>query len=137
MAYSNKAYFLKKIKAEKLASITEDTTDSTANLDAAIAEADSIINGFLANQITNLPLTENIPESIMLCSFQIAQFNLHTRSQSNDVPIHVKDSYDAAISFLKSVSRGEVVLFPAISEENKETSIEVSGNELVFNRGMW
>ncbi len=130
MAYTDKTYFLKKISFSELSKLTG---NADANLTAAIATADSLIDSYLSSVVSCVPL-ENPPDVIRQCSYDIAIFSLHDRIQYTDIPEWVKSKYDAAIFFLKDVARGQANI-PGLTSEQKEETISFSVNENVFNRG--
>ena len=124
--YSDKDYFLERISLTDLNKLTN-TSDS--NLTAAIEAADSLIDSYLRNKINTLPLTSP-PEVIRQCSYNIAIYNLHDRPQFSRIPEWVQTKYADAISYLKDISTGKVNLNVTVPDEQKETSIQVDGNEL-------
>jgi phage gp36-like protein len=128
--YSDKDYFLERISLTDLNKLTN-TSDS--NLTAAIEAADSLIDSYLRNKINTLPLTSP-PEVIRQCSYNIAIYNLHDRPQFSRIPEWVQTKYADAISYLKDVSTGKVNLNVTVPDEQKETSIQVDGNELRMMR---
>lgn len=135
MAYINKEYFLRRIK---LALLNELTNSSDENLDDALKSADDMIDSYLRNKIKVLPLS-NPPDMIKRCSFDIAHYLLHDRTQSNQVPANVITKYDTAVEYLKAISSGNVQLttIDTIPEANKESTIEVTGEDLKMSRDMF
>lgn len=137
MAYTDREYFLLKIKEEELNKLT-DTYGSI--LDAAVLSADSLINSYLKNIITALPLL-TVPEIIKQCSYDIAIFYLHDRIQYSEIPQWVKDKYNAAIDFLTKVAKGTISL--EIETENSSSpeyvepddNIKFFGSNTVMARG--
>jgi phage gp36-like protein len=129
MSYSNKEYFLTKINQAELDKLTN-TTD--ANLDAAIASADSLIDSYLITRIKTLPLT-TVPEFIKQISYDIALFYLHDRIQYIDIPEFVKTKFDAAVFWLKDFARGQANI-PGLASENTDGGISYSINNPIFNR---
>jgi len=76
-----------------------DIIDDTV-LNQALADADSVINGYLSARYT-LPLA-NIPTSLARYAADIARYFLY----DDDATERVEKAYDKAISFLKDVSKG-------------------------------
>ncbi|MCI0450500.1 MAG: DUF1320 domain-containing protein [Chlorobi bacterium] len=127
--YSDKNYFLTKIKLEELNNLTE-TSDS--NLNDAIAAADSLIDGYLKKVVKTLPLNP-VPEIIKQTSYQIALYFLHDRIQYSDIPERVALNYDNAISFLIDVASGKANIH-VVDDANLNPQIEFETDENVFNR---
>jgi len=131
MGYSDKAYFLKRISETELNKLINN--DET-NLTSAIKAADSLIDSYLRNQISELPLT-TVPEIISQLSYDIAVFYLHDRIQYIDVPERVRDKYEAAINFLKDISGGKVQI--GIIEEKQKSNVESGSNKPIMRRDMF
>lgn len=127
--YSDKNYFLTKIKLEELNNLTE-TNDS--NLNDAIAAADSLIDGYLKKVVKTLPLNP-VPEIIKQTSYQIAIYFLHDRIQYSDIPERVALNYDNAISFLIDVASGKANIH-VVDDANLNPQIEFESDENVFDR---
>jgi phage gp36-like protein len=127
--YSDKNYFLTKIKAEELNNLTE---SNDSNLSDAIAAADSLINGYLKKVVKVLPLNP-VPEIIKQTSYQLALYYLHDRIQYTDIPGRVKLNYDNAVAFLIDVASGKANIH-VVEDDNLNAQIEFDGDENVFNR---
>lgn len=133
--YTNKNYFLTKIKQEDLDNLVKDDagTPQMTYLDAAIASADDKINSYLRKVLKTLPVPdEKVTDTIKQCSYDIAMYNLHDRIQFGDIPERVKEKYDNTIAWLKSVSKRETET--GILEETETSGINYSSNGTVFNR---
>ena len=143
MAYTNKSYFLTKIKSVELTKLTDGLDE---NLDFAIMSADSMINSYLKNVVVNVPIVsdgseDKYPPVIRQCSYDLAIFYLHDRIQYSEIPQWVKDKYNAAIDFLTKVAKGVISL--EIQTENPagpyyqapDESIKFFGNDSVMERG--
>lgn len=75
-----------------------------AVLDQAIADASAEIDSYLAGRYT-LPLVE-VPAALSRIACEIARYHLY-----DDAPTEaVKDRYDNAIRFLRSLAKGEISL---------------------------
>lgn len=131
MAYSDKSYFLQKITSDELNKLT---ANDDKNLINAINAADSLIDSYLRNQTSNLPL-DPVPDIISQLSYDIAIFYLHDRIQYIDVPDRVRDKYDAAINYLKDVSSGKVLINIVIDKQ--KSNFESGGNIPVMGRAMF
>ena len=128
--YSDKDYFLERIS---LTDLNKLTNSDDSNLTAAIEAADSLIDSYLRNKVNTLPLASP-PEVIRQCSYNIAIYNLHDRPQYGKIPEWVQTKYADTISYLKDVAKGNVNLNVTVPDEQKETSIQVDGNELRMMR---
>jgi phage gp36-like protein len=134
MAYTDKDYFLQNISEEELQNLTEDEEENTANLDAKIASADSLIDSYLASAVP-LPLT-TVPDIIMQCSFDIAMYYLHARTDYKDVPEAVKTKYDAAIDYLEKVAK-KIVILPGITVPSTDNQVQFDGEDADIDRGSY
>lgn len=109
MAYSTTSDILKRIRKPDYDKLTlvyaGDGLTSEGIKDEAIATADSIIDSYLQKRIADLPL-DAPPKSIVQASCDIAIYNLHSRIQYIDIPEWVSVRYNAAISWLRDISRG-------------------------------
>lgn len=140
MPYTDREYFLLKIKPEELDKLT-DASDEILN--SAIKSADSLIDTYLNNVLSNPPLFDvagSGPVIIRQCSFDIAMFYLHDRIQYSEIPQWVKEKYNAAIDFLTKVAKGIISL--DIETENTashfyrkpDDNIQFFGSDTVMGR---
>lgn len=122
MAYSDKTYFLTKIKESELYNLCKDSsgTPQMTYLDGAIATADEFIDSYLAKRIKTLPLNP-VPQMVKQCSYFVAMYYLHERIQYQDIPQRIKDNYDVAVNWLKAVADGGVTL--PIEETDVDTGV--------------
>ncbi|MBN8569656.1 MAG: DUF1320 domain-containing protein [Ignavibacteria bacterium] len=141
MPYTDKAYFLLKIKSEELERLTD---DDDAILNSAIKSADSLIDTYLNNVLFNPPIFDvegSGPEIIRQCSYDIAVFYLHDRIQYSEIPQWVKEKYNAAIDFLTKIAKGIISL--DIETENTashmyrkpDNNVQFFGSDTVMERG--
>ena len=141
MAYTNKDYFLLKIKTEELERLTD---GDDAILNSAIQSADSLIDTYLNNVLSNPPIFDvegSGPAIIKQCSYDIAIFYLHDRIQYSEIPQWVKEKYNAAIDFLTKVAKGIISL--DIETENTashiyrkpDNNVQFFGSNTVMERG--
>lgn len=101
----------------------------TAVLDAALADADSMIDGYLATRYT-LPLASP-PTVLARIACDLARYYLY----DDKAPPQVAERYQAAVAFLKSVSRGEVTLgVPAVTDGAATGTAEMQSGGRVFGR---
>lgn len=124
---------IKKAEYDKLTASDSGVTTAAQIRDEAIADADSLINGYLKNAVKVLPLAD-VPKSIKQCSVDIAIFNLHARIQYDEIPDFWKDRYDARIAFLKDISKGIAGLDQTVVSDDEESNIDVNQNTNVFDR---
>lgn len=73
-------------------------------VDAALADADNLINGYVATRYT-VPLA-SVPDLVKTWAVSIARYILHR----NGAPEHVTQDYKDAIAALKDVSAGRIAL---------------------------
>ncbi|MCC6867094.1 MAG: DUF1320 family protein [Ignavibacteria bacterium] len=126
MAYTDKTFFLTKLKESELDNLVKDA-DGAADYDKliqAVKEADTIINGYLkSGGVIILPIPEEkLPDNIKLYSYYIASYILHENIQYNDIPERVKDNYDLAINWLKDFAQGKTDII--LEEEEAGDAME-------------
>lgn len=124
---------IKKSEYEKLTAGDDGVTEDSEIRDNAIADADSLINGYLRGVIKSLPLAA-VPASIKQCSVDIAVFNLMARIQYDEIPQFWKDRYDARIAFLKDVSRGIVNLDQTVTDDQGSEDMDYTQEDRMFGR---
>jgi phage gp36-like protein len=129
MPYTDTEFFLTKMNESDLNNLIN---SSNSVLDSAVESADSLINSYLKNVVTELPLNSP-PASIKQCSYDIALFYLHDRIQYSEIPQWVKDKYNAAIDFLTKIAKG-VISLDVESSVTSEDNIKYFGSETVMNR---
>lgn len=125
MAYTDRDYFLNKIKESELIKLTADDNgdEDTEKLTNAIASADDLIDSYLKKVVDELPLAADIvPESIKQCSYYIAVYYLHDNIDYADIPEHAEKNYKNSIAYLKDVSTGAALL-PDIPEADVNTGV--------------
>jgi len=134
MAYTDKAYFLTKIKDTELDKLLLDGSDVPQDdyLVEAIKSADSVIDGYLRNAVDTVPLV-TVPDMIKQYSYFIALYFLHDRIQYNEIPQRVKDNYDLSINYLKDVASGKASI-EGIEEDEQDEFIDYDVNTNIFTR---
>ncbi|MBM4159117.1 MAG: DUF1320 domain-containing protein [Ignavibacteria bacterium] len=120
--YSTKEDFLKRVSEDDLNSLTDKEDD---NLEEAINTADSIIDGYLSNIFSELPL-DDTPKIITQISIDIALYNLHSRLQYKDIPDHISKKYEGSIKLLEKIASGEIKI--SIEDEPKQGKIIISSS---------
>lgn len=73
-------------------------------IDAALTDADNLVNGYLATRY-GVPLAA-VPELVRTWSVSIARYVLHR----NGAPDHVAQDYKDAVNGLKDVAAGRIAL---------------------------
>lgn len=113
---------------KQIADRDRDGEIDTEVVDAALADASSMIDGYVATKY-DIPLA-TVPDLVRTWAVCIARYTLHR----NGPPEHVTDDYKAAIAALKDVSRGLIALpLPSGgSEPTKSGSIQASHAPEVF-----
>lgn len=137
--YSTEQDILKRIRKREFDKLVESISgepESADILTEAISTADSIIDGYLKNVVKTLPLAEP-PEVITDCSATISIYILHSRIQYHDIPAFWKQRYDAAVSYLRDVSKGLANLETTIEQEDMQESITAYYNVREFNRDVY
>lgn len=145
MSYSTRAEVREMVKDDALNSIIGDTfIDDPAEreekagpiIDAAIADADAEIDGYLAKRYA-VPFSP-VPRVLNKFSKDIALYNLFSRmgiDESTDQKTYL-NRYNAAIKFLTLVAEGKV----SIGAENEDpasaasTGFSVQANRRLFSR---
>lgn len=94
------------------------------NVARAIAEADTVIDGYLSGRY-QLPLAP-VPALVGKISTDLAVYNLYARRPAVDPPKSVQTGFDGAISLLKGLQKGDVRLpeAPLLAES---TGAEMTG----------
>ena len=112
MAYCTQTDILTQLSELDLAQLTSenDSIIDSMVVDAAIADADAEIDGYVAARYS-VPLSP-VPPIIKKYSKTIAMYNLHSRraSRLGGIADAVKADYENAIDFLKNVAKGLVKL---------------------------
>jgi len=110
-----------------------------ANVQAAIDDADNVIDGYLAPRYA-LPLTK-LPGILVVYARAIARYNLHKSRQSLENTDPIVRDYRDAIKFLIAVAGGQLSLGaddpvldnPATNEVRFEGDAPVFGRDQTFN----
>lgn len=138
MAYSTKSDLLNQISEAELAQLTDDAAGAVVDddvVDAAIANADSEIDGYCGEKYT-VPFVD-VPGIVQNLSGGIALYNLFTRRETGllGLPESRTNRYDKAIRLLILISQGKVSLgeIPA-PEGNPDEVAEASMNDRLFTR---
>lgn len=145
MSYCTRSEVREMIKDDAVNAIIGDTfeEDPAARdakvgplIDAAIADADGEIDGYLAKRYT-VPISTP-PKIINKCSKDIAVYNLFSRigiDESTDQKTYL-NRYNAAIKFLTLVAEGKVSIGAEADDpaSSAATGFSVSSNGRLFSR---
>lgn len=136
MAYSDKTYFLTKIKLSELNNLIEDDAGvpQDSYLTEAIKSADGEIDSYLKSVVTTLPLNP-VPDIIKQRSFDIAMFYLHKRIDIADRPESVLKDYEKAIQWLDKVAK-KLVNLP-VADTSTEDHIQYNSDGADIDRGSY
>lgn len=105
-----------------------------ANVQAAIDDADSMIDGYLAPRYT-LPFTK-LPGILVVYARAIARYNLHKSRQSLENTDPIVRDYRDAIKFLTAVAGGQLSLGAddPVLDNPTPTNVQFVGDAPVFAR---
>jgi len=121
MAYISETDILHRIQKadyDKLVEVSEDDELTSEDIiNEAVDTADSIVDSYLQNQISTLPL-DNPPRAIKQASCDIVIYNLHSRIQYIDIPEWVKVRYENTMEYLKNISKGVVSLDVSVLKDD-------------------
>lgn len=107
-----------------------------ANVQAAIDDADAVIEGYLARRYT-LPLSGDFP-ILTVQARGIVRYNLHKNRLSLDQNDPIVRDYNNAIKFLTSVASGVLSLGandPAVLDSTADGEVQMQSSPTVFGRG--
>lgn len=126
--YSTQSDLETRIDPQLLRALADDDADGLADtdvVDAAIADADSLIDTYLRARYT-VPLSP-APDAVRSISASVAIYFLLTRRREI-VPSEHQKRYEAAIRLLDHLARGEIALAaaqssasPHLPQSNRET----------------
>jgi len=133
MTYCVKQDLIDRYGQEELIQLTDRANagviDDTV-LDQAIADADSLIDGYLASRYS-LPLSD-VPVSLVRVAAALTRYFLYTEAATDQV----EKAHDQAIAWLKDVARGTVNLGLSATngKPNPADSAQVDSAGTVFGR---
>ena len=108
--------------------ITAGMDDSEVS--AFIAEADDIIDGYIAAAVS-LPFLET-PKLISSISTDIAVRNLWAQKQAKSLPEHIKLDYENALKLLTNIAKGTIKLEAKDPEDSSFSDLKHSSAVRVF-----
>ena len=114
----------------RVAAVPGTDTPDEAVITQALADASSLIDGYLAGRYP-LPLA-HVPTALVPICCDTARHRLYGEQS----PEQIGKRYDAALSFLKSVGKGELALALAADGEQLESQnlAELQSDGRVFGR---
>ncbi len=134
MSYATKAYMITRYDEQALIQLTDRAEVPTGEidddvLDAALAEADSVVDSYLAPRY-KVPLL-SVPPIIPSKAAAIAYFILHRGRHSDET----RQAYDDAIAFLKDVGKGVAQLdAEGLEPSSAIADARVIASERTFSR---
>lgn len=107
MPYLTEDGYKARFGAEELEQVL--ATDETITLAAAIADAESIVNGYLAavpDRVFAVPLASSVPSRIEELTADLARYEIHAKKVTHEI----KRRRDQAIAFLENLVKGLVAI---------------------------
>lgn len=107
MAYLDQDGYVKRFGAEELEQVL--ATDDTLDLAVAIADAESIVNGYLAavpDRAYVVPLVVATPARITELTADLARYEIHAKKVTHEI----KRRREQAIAFLENMVKGLVAI---------------------------
>jgi phage gp36-like protein len=108
MAYTDKTEMEKRFGTLEIAQLIDsqpDGSEDPGRLDAAISDADGLIDSYLAVQFT-VPIPDPIPDALVGASSDLARFRLW----DDGAPESVRQRYEDAVTWLQKIADGEIGL---------------------------
>jgi phage gp36-like protein len=137
MAYCTQADLEERYGAAELVELTDrdriGVADATA-IARAIADADALVNGYLAGRYT-LPLAST-PPALTRLACVVARYHLYADHPTE----HVRRAYEDAVRLLEQVAAGKVTLgldAGGTAPVAESGGAEVSAPERVFTDTLW
>ncbi len=132
MTYATRQDLIDRFGEEELAYQTD--ADGSGSLDAAaidraLADADTLINGYLA-RLYALPLAST-PDLIKSIACDIARYRLYKK----EAPQLVRDNYQDALKRLEAIQRGAVALdLAGTVAPTRGDTVQLDGSDRVLSR---
>ena len=136
MPYATRTDLERRFGAAELAQLADRDADGVEDagvIDAALADADQVINGYVSGRY-RVPLTP-VPDLVNRWACDIARYFLH----ADAVTDLVKARYEVAIAGLKDVARGTVTLqaagieAPEVDDAADDFTVLVDAPAAVFS----
>lgn len=134
MAYCTLDDIKKMIPVESLLQLTDDEQTGAiieSRVDEAIAQADSEINGYIANRYT-VPFVV-VPDILRKFSVDISIYNLYAR-KVEQIPEARQTRYDNAIRMLRDVAAGKAALDGGTTPETTDNESNITSGARIFTR---
>lgn len=126
MAYLDEDGYRARFGGEELDQVLD--TDPDLDLERAIADATSIVNGYLAavpNRVFAVPLAGTVPSRIEELTADLARYEIHAKK----VTLEMKRRRNEAIGFLENMVRG-LVAIPELLPDAGAVPLAVAGMEV-------
>lgn len=129
MGYCTAEDILNVLSERELINLTNDSPSLSSKVDSDRFEAvsddtDSLINGYIRSRY-NLPLAK-VPTVLKQIATDICAYRLYLR-RPQDIPEHIKTNYYDAISRLKDIQKGNLILEVVTETGENEISKPKSG----------
>lgn len=123
MPYLTEDGYKERFGADELEQVL--ATDETVTLAAAIADAESIVNGYLAavpDRVFAVPLASTVPSRIVELTADLARYEIHAKKVTHEI----KRRRDQAIAFLENLVKG-LVAIPELLPDGGAVPEPISG----------
>lgn len=130
MPYLTEDGYKERFGAEELEQVL--ASDDTITLARAIADAESIVDGYLAavpGRVFAVPLAGTVPRRIEELTADLARYEIHAKKVTHEQ----KRRRNEAIAFLENLVKGLVAIVDLIPEGPTAGTIEVIAEERVFS----
>lgn len=107
MAYLTREQYEQRFSKDELEQVLQ--TGEGITLEAAIADAESIVNGYLAavpNRVYSVPLAGGVPVRITELTADLARYEIHFKKVTHEI----KRRRNEAIAFLENMVKGLVAI---------------------------
>lgn len=129
MPYLTEDGYKERFGAEELEQVL--ASDDTVTLDRAIADAESIVDSYLAavpGRVFVVPLAGTIPRRIAELTADLARYEIHAKKVTHEQ----KRRRNEAIAFLENLVKG-LVAIPDLLPEGATGTMELIAEERVFD----
>ena len=130
MPYLTEDGYKERFGAEELEQVL--ASDDTITLARAIADAESIVDGYLAavpGRVFAVPLSGTAPRRIEELTADLARYEIHAKKVTHEQ----KRRRNEAIAFLENLVKGLVAIVDLIPEGPTAGTLEVIAEERVFS----
>lgn len=112
MAYLDQIELAKRIPADIVGILANDMGDNepvSKVVEEAILDAEGIIDDHLRGRY-EVPLSAPIPQTVERIAVDLTSYFLYSRKYREEMPPAVTERYDRAMSMLRKIANGEMVL---------------------------